>query len=58
MNLSIENKLMDLDNSLVVAKGVGGWSGVDGELRVNRCRLLLLEWIGNEILLCITGNYI
>lgn len=24
--------------------------------RVNRCRLLPLEWISNEILLCSTGN--
>uniref|UniRef100_A0A8D0QNP5 Uncharacterized protein n=1 Tax=Sus scrofa TaxID=9823 RepID=A0A8D0QNP5_PIG len=28
------------------------------ELGVNRCRLLPLEWISNEILLCSTGNYI
>ena len=25
---------------------------------VNRCKLLPLEWIGNEILLCSTGNYV
>ena len=25
--------------------------GVDGELGVNRCKLLHLEWISNEILL-------
>ena len=30
----------------------------DGVLGVNRCRLLPLEWISNEILLCSTGNYI
>ena len=29
-----------------------------GELGVNRCRLLPLEWISNEILLCSTGNYV
>ena len=28
------------------------------ELGVNRCKLLLLEWISNEILLCNTGNYV
>ena len=32
--------------------GGEGGSGRDGELGVNRCRLLLLEWIYNEILLC------
>ena len=37
--------------------GVGG-SGADWELGVNRCRLLPLEWISNEILLCSTGNYV
>ena len=31
---------------------------MDGELMVNRCRLLPLEWIGNEILLCSTENYV
>ena len=58
MNLSTEKKIMDLENRLVVAKGEGGGSGMDGELGVNRCRLLPLEWISNEILLCSTGNYV
>ena len=31
---------------------------MDWELRVNRCKLLHLEWISNEILLYSTGNYI
>ena len=31
---------------------------MDGVLGVNRCRLFLLEWISNEILLCSTGNYV
>ena len=39
-------------------QGEGGGSGMDWELGVNRCRLLPLEWISNEILLCSTGNYI
>ena len=30
---------------------------MDGVLGVNRCRLLPLEWISNEILLCGPGNY-
>ena len=54
MNLSIEKKIMDLENGLVVAWG----SGLDWELGVNRCKLLLLEWIDNEILLCSTENYV
>ena len=38
----------------------GGWggSGVDWEFGVNRCKLMPLEWISNEILLYSTGNYI
>ena len=56
MNLSTEKKLMDLEKRLVVARGRGGESGRDGELGVNGCKLLLLEWISNEILLCSTGN--
>ena len=37
MNLSVEKKIMDLENRLVVAKGGGGGSGRDWELGVNRC---------------------
>ena len=54
-NLSTENKLMDLESRFVVAKGRGG-SGMDWEFGVNRCKLLPLEWISNEILLYSTGN--
>ena len=57
MNLSIEKKLMDLENRLVDAKGEGE-SGMDWESVVNRCKLLPLEWISIEILLYSTGNYI
>ena len=53
-----EGKLMDLENRLVIAKGERGGSGMDWESRVNRCKLLHLEWISNEILLYSTGNYI
>ena len=57
MNLSTEKKIMDLENRLVFAKGEGegvGWT----KLGFNRCRLLSLEWISNEVLLCRTGNYV
>ena len=63
MNLSTEKKIMDLENRLVVAKGEGegvGWIGSLGfiELGVHIYKLLLLEWISNEILLCSPGNYV
>ena len=54
MNLYTDNKIMDLENRL---PGEGGGSGMDCEFRVNGCKLLLLEWINNEILLCSTENY-
>ena len=38
-------------------QGGGGGSGMDSEFGVNRCKLLPLEWMSNEILLCTTGNY-
>ena len=38
--------------------GGGGGSGRDWELGVNGCKLLLLEWINNEIFLCSTKNYV
>ena len=50
------NRLIDIENRLVVAKGAG--SGMDWEFEVSRCKLLYLEWTSNEVLLCSTGNYI
>ena len=58
MNLYTEKKIMDLENSLVVAKEEGEGVGLLGSLRVNRYKLLPLEWISNEVLLCSTGNYV
>ena len=49
---------MDVQNRLVVAKGEVGRSEMDREFGVGRCKLSHLEWIGNEILLDSTGNYI
>ena len=43
---------------LVVAKGEGRRSGMDGEFGVSRCKLFHLERISNEALLCSTGDYI
>ena len=39
-------------------QGGGEGSGMDWEFGVNRCKLLPLEWISNEILLYSTGNSI
>ena len=61
MNLSTEKKIMDLENRLVAAQGERGGeggSGRDWEYGVIRCKLLLLEWIYNEILLCSIENYV
>ena len=33
-------------------------SEIDREFGVGRCKLLLLEWISNEVLLYNTGNYV
>ena len=43
---------------MLLGGGVGGVSGRDRELGAKRCKLLLLEWIYNEILLCSTENYV
>ena len=56
MNLSTQKKITDMENRLAIAKEEGVGSGVDWELGANRCKLLPLEWISNEILLCSTGN--
>ena len=48
----------DIDSRLVVAKGEreGEWDGMG--VGINKCKLLHLEWISNEVLLYSTGNYI
>ena len=56
MNISTEKKIIDLENRLVAAQGGEGGSGRDRELGINRYKLLLLEWIYNEILLCSIEN--
>ena len=38
-------------------QGGGEGSGMDWEFEVNRCKLLHLECISNEVLLYSTGNY-
>ena len=42
-------------------EGMGRGGGEErgrGEFGVGRCKLLHLEWLSNEVLLCSTGNYI
>ena len=58
MKLSTEKKIIDLEHRLVAAWGGDGGSGRDQELGVNGCKLLLLEWIYKEILLCRIENYV
>ena len=57
MNLSTEEKLMDMENRLAVAKREGEGVGGTGNLGLRDANLPL-EWINNEILLCSTGNYV
>ena len=58
MKVSTESKIMDLENRLVASPGGEGGSGREQELGVNGCKLLLLEWIYNEILLCSIEKYV
>ena len=58
MNIFPEEKLMGLENRLVVAKGEGAGRGMDWEFGVSRCKLLYLEWISNGVLLYSTENHI
>ena len=39
-------------------KGKRGGSGMNGDFVVSRYKLLHLEWVRNETLLCSMGNYI
>ena len=59
MNLSRNrNRIMDIENRLVVAKGVGVGGGMEWEVGVSRCKLLYMGWINNRVLLYSTENYI
>ena len=42
----------------MVARVDGGGSGMDGEFGIGGYKLLNLEWMGNELLLYSTGNYV
>ena len=55
MKLSTEKKSWTWAIDLWLPGGRGG-SGMDWELGVTGCKLLPLEWINNEVLLCITEN--
>ena len=57
--LQNRNRLTDIDNRLVVAKGDGGGSGIYWEFGVGRCKLLYLEWnyIHMELHIYSTRNY-
>ena len=58
MNISTEKKFMGLGEQTCDSQGGKGGSGMDWEFGINRCKLLPLEWIGKEILLHSTGNYV
>ena len=58
MNISTENKIIDLENKTCGCPRGEGGSRRDWEPGVNGCKLLLLEWIYNEILLCSIENYV
>ena len=51
------NRILDIENRLVVAKGEGAGGGMEREVGVSRCKLLYIEWI-NKVLLSSTENYI
>ena len=47
-----------MEQRLVVAKEVGGGSGMDGAFGVSRYKLFHLEWLSDEVLPSSTGSYI
>ena len=54
----LQNRLTNIKNRLVIAKGEGGGRGKDWEFGISSCKLLYIGWINNKVLLYITGNYI
>ena len=56
--LQIRNRLTDIENRLVVAKGEGGGEEKDREFGNSRCKVLYTGWKNHKVLLYNTGNYI
>ena len=51
-----KNRLIDIENRLVVAKGGGGRGGKEWEFGISRGKLLYIGWIKNKIILYSTGT--
>ena len=51
--LQNRNRLIDIENRLVVAKVGWGGRGMDWKFGIGRCKLLHLEWINNKVLMYI-----
>ena len=49
---------MDIEKRLVVAKRERVERRIEWKDGVNRCKLLHIEWINNNVLLCSRGNYV
>ena len=53
----LQNRLTDLENRLVVVKGLGEGKKV-WESGISRCKLLYIGWMNNKVLLYSIGNCI
>ena len=51
------DRFTDVENRIVVAKGVGRWEK-DWEFGISIFKLLYVKWINKKVLLCSTGSYI
>ena len=51
-----KNRLPDIENSLMVAKGEERKVGKGWEFGISRGKLLYIGWINNKLLLWSTGN--
>ena len=49
---------MDIESSLLAAKGEEVEGGLEWKAGVSRCKLLYIEWINNKALLYSTENYV
>ena len=58
MNLSLKrNRITNIENRLVFAKGEGGGGGIEWEVGVSKCQFLYVEWVKNKVLLYSTELY-
>ena len=50
MNLSVKQRIRDIEKRLVITKGKEGGREMGWEFEISRCKPVYSEWINNKVL--------